>query len=160
MTVTARLTVPVISTVLQTYWKVFKPRTFGVKALILHPSDPKLCVMVRHSYTDQERWGLPGGGYRPRKESADSAVRRECREELGIAFAGAVDVLAEIPTELEGKRDQLTILRGTASSSALHPNREIAEACWMPLDLSGLPGGSLISRWLTAAIAAHREAGD
>ncbi|HWS37678.1 MAG TPA: hypothetical protein VN408_33735, partial [Actinoplanes sp.] len=53
-----------ISKLLQTYWKVFRPKTFGVKALILHPSDPGLFLAVRHSYTDQKRWGLPGGGYR------------------------------------------------------------------------------------------------
>ncbi|GAA1630728.1 NUDIX domain-containing protein [Actinoplanes couchii] len=147
----------VINKALQTYWKFFKPRTFGVKALILHPSTPGLCLMIRHSYADQERWGLPGGGYRPRKESAEDAVGRECREELGIEFSGAVEVLAELTTQLEGKRDNLTIFRGTASSAELHPNREVAEARWTPLDFSGLPDGRLVSRWAQRAIAAHQE---
>ena len=92
-----RLAVPIISKVLQTYWKVVKPRTYGVKALILHPSDPGSCVMIRHSYADRERWGLPGGGYRPRRESAENAVRRECMEELGIDFSGTLDVLVRQP---------------------------------------------------------------
>ncbi|MBO3736710.1 NUDIX hydrolase [Actinoplanes flavus] len=153
-----RFAVHVISKALQTYWKVCKPRTFGVKALILHPADPGLCVMIRHSYTDQERWGLPGGGYRPRRESAEDAVRRECMEELGVEFAAAVDVLKEVATELEGKRDHLTIFRGTALSAELRTNEEVAEARWTPSDYSGIPSGRLLSRWANIAISAHREA--
>jgi 8-oxo-dGTP diphosphatase len=151
-----RFAVALFSKALQTYWRVVRPKTFGVKALILHPSEPGLCVMIRHSYTDQQRWGLPGGGYHPRRESAESAVRRECREELGIEFIGAVEVLDEHLTELEGKRDSLIIFRGVALSAKLKPNREIAEARWTPLDYSGLPDGRLISRWAEKAIAAHR----
>lgn len=147
----------IISRGLQTYWKVFKPSTFGVKALILHPAEPGLCVMIRHSYADRERWGLPGGGYRPRRESAEAAVRRECLEELGVTFADTVEVLDERATELEGKRDHLTIFRGTALSAELRPNREVEEARWTPLDYSGLPDGRLVSRWANIAIAAHRE---
>ncbi|GIE78421.1 NUDIX hydrolase [Actinoplanes philippinensis] len=152
----SRLVTRIVSTALQTYWKVFKPSTFGVKALILHPSDPGLCLMIRHSYTDQQRWGLPGGGYRPRREPAEDAVRRECREELGIVLAPVVTVLVETVTELEGKRDRLTIFRGTASTADLRPNREVAEARWTPLDCSGLPDGRLVSRWAEMAISAHR----
>ncbi|WP_436528342.1 NUDIX domain-containing protein [Actinoplanes sp. HUAS TT8] len=147
----------VISKVLQTYWKVVKPRTFGVKALILHPTDLGVCLMMRHSYADQERWGLPGGGYRPRRESAEDAVRRECREELGIEFTGTVEVLDQLMTNLEGKRDHVTIFRGTASSAALRTNREVAEARWTPFDHSGLPERPLVSRWAERAIAAHRR---
>jgi hypothetical protein len=80
-------------------------------------------------------------------------------EELGVVFSGTLDVLDELTTELEGKRDHLTIFRGTASSARLLPNLEVAEARWTPLDYSGLPGGGLISRWAMSAIAAHRQAG-
>jgi 8-oxo-dGTP diphosphatase len=154
-----RSAVYVVDKALKRYWKVFKPNTFGVKALILHPSDPEACLMVRHSYSDQERWGLPGGGYRPRKESAEKAIRRECMEELGLGFSATVDVLEELVTELEGKRDHLTIFRATALSAQIRPNREILEARWTALDYSGLPDGRLVSRWANLAISAHREAG-
>lgn len=154
-----RSAVYVVDKALKKYWKVFKPNTFGVKALILHPSDPGLCVMIRHSYGDQERWGLPGGGYRPRRESAEGAIRRECMEELGLEFSPAVDVLEELVTELEGKRDHLTIFKATALSAQLRPNREVSEARWTPLDFSGLPSGRLVSRWADLAISALREAG-
>jgi 8-oxo-dGTP diphosphatase len=151
-----RLVDRIINNVLKIYWKVFRPRTFGVKALILHPSVPGLCVMVRHSYVDQERWALPGGGYRPRKESAGEAIRRECMEELGVKLSSAV-VLKELVTEGEGKRDHLTIFSGTALSAELRPNREIAEVRWTPYDYSGLPDGRLVSQWANIAIAVHRE---
>lgn len=156
MTTVARFVGPIRSKLLQTYWKVVKPRTFGVKALILHPSDPDVCLMIRHSYADQERWGLPGGAYRPRKESAQDAIRRECQEELGLTFTGGVEVLDQLTTSLEGKRDHLTIFRGTASSTEFQPNQEIAEARWTPIDYSRLPGERLVSRWADKAISAHR----
>jgi 8-oxo-dGTP diphosphatase len=152
-----RLVDRIINKVLKIYWKVFRPRTFGVKALILHPSVPGLCVMIRHSYADQERWALPGGGYRQKKESAEDAIRRECMEELGIKLSSAVVVLKELVTEREGKRDHLTIFSGTALSAELRPNREIAEVRWTPLDYSGLPNGCLVSQWANIAIAAHRD---
>lgn len=152
-----RFAVYVFSKALQTYWKVFKPQTFGVKALILHPSDPERCLMVRHSYSDQQRWGLPGGGYRPRKESAEKAIRRECLEELSLELSPAVEVLQELVTELEGKRDHLTIFRATALSAQPRPNREIEEARWTKLDLSELPDGRLVSRWANLAISSHRD---
>jgi 8-oxo-dGTP pyrophosphatase MutT (NUDIX family) len=115
--------------------------------------------MVRHTYSDQQRWGLPGGGYRPRKESAEKAIRRECMEELRLELAPAVDVLEELVTELEGKRDHLTIFRVTALSAQPRPNREIEEARWTVLDFSDLPSGRLVSRWASLAISAHRETG-
>lgn len=155
----SRFVVQCASKGLQTYWKVVKPRTFGVKALILHPSDPERCLMVRHSYSDQQRWGLPGGGYRPRKESAEKAIRRECMEELGLELGPAVDVLEELVTELEGKRDHLTIFKVSALSALPRPNREIAEARWADLDFSDLPPGALISRWANLAVSSHREIG-
>jgi 8-oxo-dGTP diphosphatase len=154
-----RFAVGFASKALQTYWKVFKPQTFGVKALILHPSDPERCLLVRHSYSDQQRWGLPGGGYRPRKESAEKAIRRECMEELRLEFAPSADVLEELVTELEGKRDHLTIFRVTALSAQPRPNREIEEARWTALDFADLPPERAISRWANLAISAHRESG-
>jgi 8-oxo-dGTP diphosphatase len=152
-----RLALYLFSKALKIYWKVVKPRTFGVKALILHPSDPEQCLMVRHSYGDQQRWGLPGGGYRPRKESAENAVRRECMEELRLELAPPVDVLEELVTELEGKRDHLTIFRATALTAQPWPNREIAEVRWTSLDYSGLPPGRRVSRWAHLAITAYRD---
>lgn len=46
---------------LRVWWRVRRPTTYGVKALLIHPSDPEKCLVVRHSSADRERWGLPGG---------------------------------------------------------------------------------------------------
>jgi hypothetical protein len=78
-------------------------------------------------------------------------------EELGLELASAVDVLEELVTELEGKRDHLIIFRVTALSAQPRPNREIDEARWTKLDFSDLPSGALISRWANLAASAHRE---
>lgn len=53
----------------RTWWKVRKPSTFGVKVLLIHPDDPAWCLIVRHSYSDRDRWGLPGGAYTPHRET-------------------------------------------------------------------------------------------
>ncbi|WP_199516025.1 NUDIX hydrolase [Nucisporomicrobium flavum] len=152
-----RVAVSAIDKALKFYWRLFKPRTYGVKALILHPRDPELFVLIRQSYGDQNRWGLPGGGYRPHKESAEDAVRRECMEELGLAFGPAADVLEELVTTAEGKRDHLTIFRVTAQSDQLRLNGEVAEAVWTPLDYSRIPRGMPVSRFADLAVSAHRR---
>ncbi|MEU8225499.1 NUDIX domain-containing protein [Kribbella sp. NPDC048915] len=51
----------------QLWWRLRKPTTFGVKAL-LRQADGRFLV-VRHSYADTRRWGLPGGGYNPAEET-------------------------------------------------------------------------------------------
>jgi hypothetical protein len=51
----------------QLWWRIRRPTTFGVKALIRHP-DGRFLV-VRHSYADTRRWALPGGGYKPARET-------------------------------------------------------------------------------------------
>lgn len=34
------------------YWRIAKPTTYGVKALIVHPVDAGRVLLVRHSYGD------------------------------------------------------------------------------------------------------------
>ncbi|WP_026212642.1 NUDIX domain-containing protein [Longispora albida] len=137
----------------QAYWKVFKPRTFGVKVLVLHPDDSGRFLLVQHSYGDRDLWSLPGGGYRPRRESAEDAARRECREELGIELRPSVAIISEHVTSQEGKLDHLVILRGQAVAPELSPNSEVAATRWAELDLSALPEGWRVSQWARAAIA-------
>jgi hypothetical protein len=76
-------------------------------------------------------------------------------EELGLKLQPAVDVLKELVTTGEGKRDHLTIFRATATSPHLRPNREVAEARWTPFDYSGLPDGRTVSRFAEMAISLH-----
>lgn len=139
-----------IAPVHRLWWRVRKPNTFGVK-ILLRDSSGRFLV-VRHSYSDPKRWGLPGGGYRPDRETPAEAAAREVAEELGLTLAP--DKLAELKTlttTLEAKRDTLTILAGTAPSAALTLSPELAEARWVN-DLDDL-GEAPVSRWLITALA-------
>lgn len=134
---------------LQLWWRIRKPTTFGVKALLRLP-DGRFLV-VRHSYADTHRWGLPGGGYKPPRETPAQAAAREIHEELGLAVpADAFQALRTTVTTLEGKHDTLTILTAIANDDQLKLSPEIAEARWVK-SLQEL-GDSPLSKWLLSAL--------
>jgi 8-oxo-dGTP pyrophosphatase MutT (NUDIX family) len=109
-------------------------------------------LVVRHSYSDPTRWGLPGGGYRPAQETPTEAGAREVAEELGFTLTpNGLAELETVTTTLEAKRDTLTILTGAAPSAALTLSPELAEARWVS-SLDDL-GDAPLSRWLVAALA-------
>lgn len=152
-----RLSAPVLRVAgagLRAWWKVRKPSTFGVKVLLTHPDDPARCLIVRHSYSDSARWGLPGGAYKPQRETAEQAGVREIAEELGLAITDVPTVLDTVTTTLEGKHDTLTILRATPTSASFVLSPEIAEARWVGADMSTMPQGEPVSRWLELALSA------
>ena len=60
------------------YWRVFKPRTLGVRLLLIR--DNKV-LLVKHTYL-QELY-LPGGGVK-NNECFEEAIRREIKEELNF----------------------------------------------------------------------------
>ncbi|MCD0443756.1 NUDIX domain-containing protein [Glycomyces sp. A-F 0318] len=153
-----RLPAPVLratAPLLRTWWKIRQPSTFGVKVLLLHPAEPGRFLVVRHSYSDPNRWGLPGGGYRPSRETPQEAASREIAEELTLTAApGAFVVLETLETTLEAKRDTLTILRVLAPSTDVVPSPELAEARWIS-SVEEL-GDAPVSCWLTRALAHKR----
>lgn len=153
-----KLPAPVLRVVgvgLRTWWKIRKPTTFGVKVLLAHPDDPGHCLIVRHSYSDSSRWGLPGGAYKPDRETAEQAGVREVAEELGLTVVDVPKVLDTVTTALEGKRDTLTILSATPASATFQLSPEIAEARWVSADMSAMPQGEPVSRWLKLALSAR-----
>lgn len=139
--------------VLRLWWRVRKPSTYGVKVLLLHPSDPGRCLVVRHSYVDQHWWGLPGGGYKPHKETAEAAAIREVSEELSLPISKTT-VLETLTTDREGKVDSLTILTAESASEDFKLSAELAEARWVSTDLTDLPADASISQWLQRALTA------
>ncbi|WP_344844256.1 NUDIX domain-containing protein [Kribbella ginsengisoli] len=139
---------------LRLWWRLRKPTTFGVKALLIHPDDAGRCLVVRHSYVDQDRWGLPGGGYNPKRETAQEAAVREVAEELALTIHQPPTVLNALTTELEGKVDNLTIVTARPTAAEFTLNAELIEARWVGIDLSDLPPGAPISRWLKLARSA------
>lgn len=135
------------------WWRVRRPRTFGVKVLLHPPEDPSRFLAVRHSYVDRDRWALPGGRYRPRRESPAEAGRREVAEELALAITGDLQEVTALETVAEGKRDRLTILVGTAASREVSTSLELSEARWLRTDLADVPDGAPLSRWLRIALS-------
>ena len=138
------------------WWRARKPQTFGVKVLLLHPEGPGRVLAVRHSYIVHDRWGLPGGCYRPWRESAHAAARREVREGLDLGISGELWGLATARGTLEGKRDTITLLAGTAAAPTVRTSIELRDARWTRTDLSDLPPGDPVSRWLRRALAVPR----
>jgi 8-oxo-dGTP diphosphatase len=153
-----RLPAPVLRVVgkcLRLWWKIRKPATFGVKVLLIHPDDPARCLIVRHSYSDSARWGLPGGAYRPGRETPEQAGVREVREELALTVTEFPTVLDTASTTLEGKRDSLTIVQARPVSALFVLSPEIAEARWVRADMAAMPAGEPVSRWLERALSAR-----
>jgi ADP-ribose pyrophosphatase YjhB (NUDIX family) len=137
------------------WWRVRRPTTFGVKALLLHPDGSGKFLTVRHSYADSQRWALPGGGYKPSRETPKEAASREIAEELDLKVSSSEFVVLDtVTTTLEAKRDTLTILTATAPTSDYSLSPELAEARWVN-DVAEL-GGAPLSRWLLAALAHNR----
>ena len=60
------------------FWKVFKPQTLGVRAILI--KEDKI-LLVKHTYSNS--WFLPGGGMK-KGETFEAAIKRELNEELGI----------------------------------------------------------------------------
>jgi 8-oxo-dGTP diphosphatase len=134
---------------LQLWWRIRRPTTFGVKALLRLP-DGRFLV-VRHSYADTRRWALPGGGYNPAGETPAQAAAREVQEELGLVVPPeAFTVLATAVTTLQGKHDTLTTLTAFADDDRLRLSPEIAEARWVRT-LQEL-GDAPLSKWLLSAL--------
>ncbi|WP_198676386.1 NUDIX domain-containing protein [Kribbella monticola] len=140
------------------WWRLRKPTTFGVKALLIHPDDPGRCLVVRHSYADQEWWALPGGGYNPKRETAEGAAIREVAEELSLSITEQPVVLQTLTTTREGKVDNLTIVLARPTSDHFELSPELTEARWVSTDPDALPTDGPVSRWLRIALACPRTA--
>ena len=95
---------------------------------------------------------MPGGGYRPGRETPEQAGVREVSEELALTVTEVPAVLDTVSTMLEGKRDTLTIVQATPISASFVRSPEIAEARWVRADMAAMPEGETVSRWLERAL--------
>lgn len=121
------------------YWRVRKPRTLGVRAIVVDRSER--IALVRHTYTDQ--WYLPGGGVK-KAESFEAALLRELREEVALTDAKIERVLGVYHSRREAKDDHIVIFVVRVDSDQAARLREadpleIEEAGWFLLD--DLPKG-------------------
>lgn len=114
------------------YWKFFRPRTNGVKVAIRHPDGQLL--LIRHTY-GSTTWNLPGGGFKPRKETPEEAATREIHEELQISIRGTRELFV-YESRAEGKKDRVVCLEAYADTPP-STSAEIQERYFF--DTTGLP---------------------
>lgn len=119
------------------YWKIRKPRTLGVRAIVL--DEKGQVALVRHSYADH--WYLPGGGVK-KGESFEAALFRELKEEVALTDVMIERISGIYHSQREAKDDHIVIYVVRAIGDApLALQRadivEIEEVGWFPLD--GMP---------------------
>ncbi len=105
--------------------------------------DGERVLLVQHTYDD--RWNLPGGGYRPGRETVEAAAARELREELDMD-AGPLYVLGRYEKSLEGRLDTVTCLASREARGTAAPAGELSAAAWFPLDGLPVPLASDVTR--------------
>lgn len=110
------------------YWFVARPTRFGVKVLV---TNGNRVLLVKHSY--EELWNLPGGGFRPRGESAEEAGRREARQEIGLSL-GSLELLGNYESDREYKRDTVYCLHSESAYEPRKTSGEISEWSWFEQD--------------------------
>jgi ADP-ribose pyrophosphatase YjhB (NUDIX family) len=119
------------------YWRVWKPRTLGVRAVVLDEKDR--VALVRHTYTDQ--WYLPGGGVK-KGESFETALHRELKEEVALFNARIERVLGVYHSRRDSKDDHIVIFAVRVDDRAAQDLRpadpmEIEDVRWFAMD--GMP---------------------
>jgi 8-oxo-dGTP pyrophosphatase MutT (NUDIX family) len=116
--------------VLRVWWSISRSTKRGVKCVLTRDGQ---ILLVRHTYGDQRRWELPGGGVKRRERPADAA-RREVHEELGIAVDD-LTLLGDLFERIDGKRDRLWCYSAEIGDRELDLDQaEIASAEWFSLD--------------------------
>lgn len=76
---------PLVRPLLQTWWRMTRGMTLGVRGIVLRGDGH--VVLVKHTYVPG--WHLPGGGVE-RGEPAELSLRRELQEECGVDLTGPV----------------------------------------------------------------------
>ena len=108
----------------QTYWRLTRPMTLGVRGVVTDAGGRVL--LVRHTYIDG--WYLPGGGVESR-ETASVALTRELAEETGLVAEGDPVLLGLYANFREFKNDHVLVFRVPDWSGPLRPAPgEISEA--------------------------------
>jgi ADP-ribose pyrophosphatase YjhB (NUDIX family) len=96
----------------QVYWWMLRPRTMGVRAVIVDESGRVL--LVRHSYGSL--WYLPGGGL-AKGEGPTAGLIRELREEVGIANPTIDGWIGLYHSQREYKDDYIAVYAVAFNSS-------------------------------------------
>ncbi len=123
------------------YWRIFRPLTLGVAALVIDTENR--IWLVKNFYRDG--WHLPGGGVK-RGENMTQAIQREVREELGLTMNATVPELFGVYSNFSDRNyDHVVVFVIRAAVLAEpQPNFEIEAArAYSPAELpSGIGAGS------------------
>ena len=111
-------------------WRIFRPRTKGVKVLLFDEAGQLL--LIRNNYGRSDLFLLPGGGIRP-FESPEQAAAREIKEELGCDV-GDLTFVSTYGSTAEGKRDSVYLFKAIAQGDLEIDNLEVQEARFYGLD--------------------------
>jgi ADP-ribose pyrophosphatase YjhB (NUDIX family) len=97
---------PVITPLFRAWWRVSRPKTLGVRVLVL--DDEERILLVRHSYL--RGWHLPGGGVE-RGETAIDAARREVAEEAGVEAIEPLKLIGLYSNHANFANDNIAVYR-------------------------------------------------
>ncbi|WP_454886930.1 NUDIX domain-containing protein [Sphingomonas oryzagri] len=115
------------------WWAVRRPRTLGVRALVLDGADR--VALVKHTYLPN--WYLPGGGVK-RRERFATALARELREEIALTGFQIERILGIYRNGSEHKDDHVAIfvVRTVTPIADIRAadSFEIEAAQWFALD--------------------------
>ena len=122
---------------LHVWFRWTRALTLGVRAAVLD-ADGRV-FLVRHTY--MPGWHLPGGGVEI-GEAARDALARELREEAEIELCGEPILHGISWNRHASRRDHVLVyvVREFRLLGRKRADREIAEACFFPLD--DLPDGT------------------
>lgn len=126
---------------LQIYWFIFRPKTFGVKVIIKYKNQ---ILFVKNTYRNSF-WTLPGGGVKG-GESPQQAALREIKEELDINLKKILNH-GNFSYLEEHKKDTVWVLSANIPNPSFKiDTKEIKEAKWIKItDIPTLPP-SLVTR--------------
>lgn len=117
--------------VLRPWWRLSRPMTLGVRAVLTDGED-RVCL-VRHGYSPG--WHFPGGGVE-RGETLFDALARELAEEAGAALEGRPALHGVFSNErvFPGDHVALFVVRRWRRIGAPRLGREIAACRFFPPD--------------------------
>ena len=112
----------------QTYRKIFRPKTRGVKVIIIYKDE---ILLIKNSY-GVNLWNLPGGGVK-RNEAFSLAAKREIKEEVGIKLTD-LKKLGSFQNTREYIKDTVTVFKSRVENKNIKINKhEIKEASWFSI---------------------------
>jgi ADP-ribose pyrophosphatase YjhB (NUDIX family) len=110
---------------LKLYWFLVRPKTFGVQCVIQHGG---AILLVRNTY-GRKQWTFAGGSI-ARGETAEDAIRREVREEVGLHLE-QLQHLGAFDATIDYKRDHVSVFAGVSPDRRVTLDTvEILEARW------------------------------